>query len=169
MKKDIVLFFDMGRRIFGVCPCCGTLFRLSECRISVRGKPVRDWMDMLDAEERRLDHLEERLQEKIKMIRERSREVGRRQALRSVRKLDKLFTPRKLNPDDAKVIFHPVDYVVFNGLTSGGSVRDILLLDRGASDTDHRKIQRSIEKTVEKGRYEWRTLRVGETGEIKEE
>jgi len=34
---------------------------------------------------------------------------------------------------------------------------------------DHRALQRSIEKVVERENYEWQTLRVQEDGKIKEE
>lgn len=33
-----------------------------------------------------------------------------------MKQVDKVIHPQKLNPDDAKVIFHPVDYAVFNGM-----------------------------------------------------
>ena len=38
----------------------------------------------------------------------------------------------KTNPDDAKVIFHPVDFVVFNGMkagSNGDALKSIILLD----------------------------------------
>lgn len=76
------------------------------------------------------------------------------------------FMPRKLNPDDAKVIFHPVDYVVFDGLIDH-NIRKVLILDR--KDAKDKKLQRSVEKVIEKRNYEWRTLRVLDDGGIKEE
>jgi predicted Holliday junction resolvase-like endonuclease len=76
--------------------------------------------------------------------------------------------PHNLNPDDAKVIFHPIDYVVFDGMKKE-SIKNIILLDRQEKGTDHRALQRSIEKVVERENYEWQTLRVQEDGKIKEE
>ena len=74
----------------------------------------------------------------------------------------------KLNPDDAKVIFHPIDYVVFDGMKKE-SIKNIILLDRQEKGTDHRAVQKSIERVVEQENYEWETLRVQEDGKIKVE
>lgn len=66
------------------------------------------------------------------------------------------------------MIFHPVDYIVFNGMKEN-SLKNLLLLDRETKSTEHRMLQRSIERVIEKGNYEWQTLRVLEDGRIKEE
>jgi predicted Holliday junction resolvase-like endonuclease len=84
-----------------------------------------------------------------------------------VKKIDRIFTPRGLNPDDAKVLFHPIDYVVFNGMKDNNMIRDIVLLDRERRDMLSRRLQRSIEKTIESGNYEWRTISIDERGEIR--
>jgi predicted Holliday junction resolvase-like endonuclease len=125
-------------------------------------------MDKITLEENRLDGLEEKLDEKKKNLQERAREAGRKLAQRAVKKIDPVFTPHKLNPDDAKVIFHPIDYVVFDGMKKE-SIKNIILLDRQEKGADHRALQRSIEKVVERENYEWQTLRVQEDGKIKTE
>ncbi|MFH1620032.1 MAG: Holliday junction resolvase-like protein [bacterium] len=166
MNKDLLEFFNIQNKIFGVCPVSGQLFRLSDCKIFLKKRPEADWMDKLDREAARLDEAQVRLDERESVMREK----GRKQALKRVKKIDKVFTPRRLNPDDAHVIFHPVDYVVFNGLTHNApDMKNILLLDRTTKDPQARKTQASIEKAVSKGRYEWLTLRVDESGEVAEE
>jgi predicted Holliday junction resolvase-like endonuclease len=169
VRNEILKYFVLQHQIFGVCPCCGELFRLSDCRISMKTRPMKDWMDRLNQETKRLDQVEERLEEKREDIKEKARESGRREAARQVRKVDWLFAPRRLDPDDAKVLFHPVDYIVFNGMKKQEIIRGLILLDRKTRVPEHRKIQKSIEKVIEKGRYEWLTLRVLENGSIKEE
>ena len=168
MKSDIVKFFGLQRQIFGVCPKCEDLFRLSDCKIFIKKKPVADWMDKITLEENRLDRLEEKLEEKKTDLQEKAREAGRKLAQRAVKKIDPVFTPHKLNPDDAKVIFHPIDYVVFDGMKKE-SIKNIILLDRQEKGTDHLALQKSIEKVVERENYEWQTLRVQEDGKIKAE
>ncbi len=96
-----------------------------------------------------------------------TRENGRKEAQRVIRRNDPVFTPRKLDPDDAKVIFHPIDYVVFNGMKAPEPMRNIILLDRQTKDGNQRAIQKGIEKVVEHENYEWQTLRVQEDGKIK--
>jgi predicted Holliday junction resolvase-like endonuclease len=167
-RSQIVDFFSLHRQIFGVCPHpdCGVIFRLSDCHIYLKKKPPRDWMDALDRMDARLASLEEKLQEKEGEMREEAREKGRRLAQKVIRRIDPIFTPRSLNPDDAKVIFHPIDYVVFNGMKDGGPMKNIILLDREGTTADQRRLQRSIERTVSKRRFEWQTLRVQEDGTV---
>ena len=163
---DAVRFLTIQRQIFGVCPRSGELFRLSDCTIFQKKKPLQDWMDNLDAQAERLDLANERLDEKEEALREKAREKGRKQAMKAVRRLDSIFTPRRLNPDDAKVIFHPIDYIVFSGMKQANEIQRIVLLDKEASDDDHRRVQHSIEKVIETENYEWQTLRVQEDGKI---
>jgi predicted Holliday junction resolvase-like endonuclease len=79
-----------------------------------------------------------------------------------------VFTPKGLSPDDAKVIFNPIDYIVFNGMNGEAkTINNIVLLDRERTDKGSQKIQRSIEKAVESGNYEWKTIRINDDGELK--
>jgi predicted Holliday junction resolvase-like endonuclease len=169
VKPDVVKFFRVQRGIFGICPHSGEFFRLSDCRIYLRERPTKDWMDDLTTEYERIDRLEERIREQEKELREEARKKGRKKAMKLVRKVDPVFAPRKLNPDDAKVIFHPVDYVVFNGMKRLTAVKDILLLDQQTKSRDRRSLQSSIKRTINKGRYEWLTLRIDEAGAVQEE
>ncbi len=169
MKSDMVKFFSLQRQIFGICPNCSDFFRLSDCNIFLKRKPVPDWMDEIDKEKERLTELEGKLEEKRGELQEKARQKGRKLAQKAIKKIDPVFAPRKLNADDAKVIFHPIDYIVFKGMKDRGSIERILLLDREAKDSNHRAIQKSIEKVVERENYEWQTMRVQEDGKIKVE
>lgn len=65
-----------------------------------------------------------------------------------VNEVDKVFHPQKLNPDDTKVIFYLVDYVVFNGMKDSNvdGLKNILLLDSEKRTIDSKQIQNSIAK-----------------------
>lgn len=169
MESDVVKFFTLQRQIFGICPKCQDFFRLSDCKIYLRKKPVPDWMDKVILEKNRLDEVEAKLEEKKKDLQKKAQEKGRKRAQLAVKKIDPIFTPRKLDPDDAKVIFHPIDYIVFNGMKAPEPIKNIILLDREERGTDHRALQKSIEKVIERENYEWQTLRVQEDGKIKVE
>lgn len=169
MKSEIIKFFSLQRQIFGTCPNCGDFFRLSDGTVFLKRKPVPDWMDRIKRETERLTELEGKLEEKKGDLQEKAREKGRKQAQKAIKKIDPVFAPRRLNADDAKVIFHPIDYIVFKGMKDSDSIKGILLLDRKAKDGNHRAVQRSIEKVVERENYEWQTLRVQEDGKIKVE
>lgn len=145
MKSEMVKFFSLQRQIFGICPECQDFFRLSDCNIFLKKKPIPDWMDEIIKEKERLTGLEEKLEEKRGKLQKQAREKGRKLAQKAIKKIAPVFAPRKLNPDDAKVIFHPIDFIVFNGMKIPGSIKNIVLLDREVKDTNHRAIQRSIE------------------------
>jgi len=169
MSSDIVRFFAVQRSIFGLCPCCGELFRLSDTRVFLKTRPKKDWMDILRARDARLDGVEERIDSAEEALREKARIVGRRSARLAVRRIDPVFAPRRLNADDAKVLFHPVDYVVFRGMKEQGTIREIILLDGETRAPDRIRLQKSIEKVIEMGNYEWLTVRVQEDGSVVEE
>jgi predicted Holliday junction resolvase-like endonuclease len=166
-NNQLLKFFQLQRQIFGVCPHTGNVFRLSDCHIYVKKKPEPDWLQQIEAAQLKISNAEEKLDEKEEGIREKARIAGRSEATKMVRKIDKIFHPLKLNPDDSKVIFHPVDFIVFNGMKTG-AMKNLILMDKAKGTTDKR-LQQSIQKVVEKKNYEWITLRVEENGNIKQE
>ena len=168
MIRDVLFFFAIQRRVFGICPHSGQFFRLSECKLYLKTKPPKDWLDRLESGGRRLDIAEESLEEKEESMREKARRKGRRSANLAIRKIDLVFSPRRLNPDDAKVLFHPVDYVVFCGMKEGSEIKKIVLLDRAAISSEHRRVQDSIAGAIDKKKFERKTIRVHSDGKISE-
>ena len=169
MIPKLLQFFTVLRHIFGLCPKCGQLFRLSDAAIYVKAPPSKDWMNRLEAQKRRLERQEDSLADQTGTLREEARRKGRRLAQKAIRKIDNVFRPLRLNSDDAKVIFHPLDFIVFNGMKSPKQMKNIVLLDRETRDSAHRGLQRSLKQVIERGRYDWQTLRIEEDGTIKRE
>lgn len=160
--------FEMQRSIFGVCPNSGEIFRLSNCQIYTKSRPKADWLDQYESESKKVEAKEERLANDRNKIREAAQIRGRHAADRAIKAVDRIFRPRRMNPNDAKVIFHPVDFVVFDGKTDNNLKKLILLDRRERPSAEQRQAQKSVEQAVEKERYEWLTLRVGEDGTIEE-
>lgn len=172
MQKEVLEFYSSLRQIFTVCPCCEEIHRLSDCKLYQRVKPPVDWKEKIDKEITRLETMEENLQTKIEAARILAREAGRKSADKLVKKIDPVFSPLKLNPNDAKVIFHPVDFLVFSGMNSNSgdnTIKQILLLDKDNKSGQNLTIQKSIDKAVKTKNYEWLTLRVDNDGKINEE
>src|SRR5882762_8157415 len=92
MRNDILEFFSIQRNIFGICPRSGQLFRLSDCKVYLKTRPRKDWMDEIDAETERLEMLEQRLLEKEDALRDKARDKGRRLAKVAIRKIDPIFS-----------------------------------------------------------------------------
>ena len=172
MQKEVLDFYSMLRHIFGVCPCCNEIFRLSDCKLFQKKKPEIDWKEEIDKEMQRLENLEEKILLKIEESKEAARTVGRRNADKLVRKLDKIFIPLKLNCNDCKVIFHPIDFIVFNGMNNNVgdcSIKEILLIDKDNKSGQYLEIQKSISNAIQTRNYDWLTLRVENDGNIIEE
>jgi predicted Holliday junction resolvase-like endonuclease len=89
MKKtflaDLTDFFRAARHLWGRCPCCGELFRLSDAAVSFGSEPPRDWLrrlqrqrDALTNKLAEIDALEEELVAREDDVDSRERDVDRR-------------------------------------------------------------------------------------------
>jgi predicted Holliday junction resolvase-like endonuclease len=165
------VFFQYNRQIFGICPCCGEFFRLSDCNLYQGDAPETDWLDTLTkASEHSAAELAE-LGNRKSLIREQANIVGRERANKEVREIDSVFHPNGLSADDAKTIFHPVDFIVFNGMNgrNTGGIEELVFLDGKKVTIEAQAIQNSIAHTVEKGEYEWIVLTVNDNGIVHEQ
>ena len=83
MNHELIKFFSIQRQIFGVCNCCGDIFRLSDANVYLKKKPTPDWMDKYEAAEARIDRAEEKIDDQEAEVREKAREKGRLEALKA--------------------------------------------------------------------------------------
>ncbi len=54
LQKTLVEFYKVARQLWGRCPCCGDLFRLSDAAISCGTEPPRDWLRKQQREQEEL-------------------------------------------------------------------------------------------------------------------
>lgn len=167
-NNEIVDFFQLQRQIFGVCPNSGAIFRFSDCHVYLKKKPENDWLQQIEAKQKLIEKATEKLDEKEEKVKEQARVIGRKEATKAIKKIDTIFNPLKLNPDDSKVIFHPIDYIVFNGMKSG-QMKNLIFMEKEKKTGSDKQICQSIIKVIEKENYEWITLRVEDDGNIKQE
>jgi len=113
-----------------------------------------------------VDRAEERFDDREAKLRDLARERGRRRLPRIMRKAESIFSPRGFYPQDAKPIFDPVDFVIFDGMNQTDSVRRVVLFDGPPDSRSREKLQRTIGRTVRQGNYEWRTVRLSKQGKI---
>jgi predicted Holliday junction resolvase-like endonuclease len=158
------MFGEVGH-ILGVCPCCGELFYLSEARPHLDGKRTNSVIDRLRAAERRLENAEEALIEAEQVLREKAARSGLRTAKRLLKKIDPVFSRAGYDPQDVKVIFDPVTYVVFDGMAED-DLSTILLLAKPPEDKTAERIQCSIDKAIKNGNIEFKTLHVDRQGTV---
>ena len=93
---------------------------------------------------------------------------GRIQARKSVIKLVRKVLPGcDYHPQDIKALLHPVDYVVFCGMTEGKNVDKVVLLSTETDDPILKRVRPSIEKTIERQQFSWNVARVLDNGSVK--
>jgi len=187
--RFVLLFYKEQRFIFGICPCCRKIFQLTDCAIYFGGKRVR--INELDAaiergqdihrEEDKLQSLEEdryglqddidvlksEYEDQVKPIIERKYKVeGRRQALARIKKVDKIFTRKKIDPRDIRLIFDPVEFVAFKGLTDGEGIASIAFVAKAPRNKSQERIMNSIETTIKNGDYDFTLIRINDNGAV---
>lgn len=166
MASEILILFDDFRRILGICPCCGELFRLSEIRLYYRARPVQSWLDGLELRKSKIVRAEERFDDLEKSVREKAIERAGRKMVRLMRRIDPVFFGRGYALEDARAVFDPVDYVLFDGMKRDGRVRNVILMDGPALAANRKKIQRAIARVISRKHYHWKTIRLSRDGDI---
>jgi predicted Holliday junction resolvase-like endonuclease len=163
----VLAFYQEAKRIYGICPCCGELFRLSEATLFTKDPPPRTEFDAVDEARRKLERAIEKFDEKEQALREKALAVGQKAAQKRLRRIARPFVKRKIDPQDVKVLFDPIEFVAFRGMCDGG-VKAVSLIDRPAGSKDREKLQESVRRTVDKGNYEWKELRIDTEGRVAE-
>jgi predicted Holliday junction resolvase-like endonuclease len=160
-------FLREQRHIFGVCPECHEVSRLTDIQISYKVRYVPDWLETLEREESQLEGRKERLEERAKEIRLRTLETTRRKLLPlKLKAVSPVFKKARVMPQDVKVLLHPIDYVCFDGLYSQDILRKIVFLDSKPMTNLERRVQTSISRAIARSALEWTTMRVGNDGRI---
>jgi predicted Holliday junction resolvase-like endonuclease len=167
MSKNLIKSFQQFQNILVLCPNCGRIHRLSEIKLSYRGKPRKTWLDKLEKREEKQTRAEERFQENIGEIKARAQEKGWKQMEKQLPKILKKCAPvicgHGYFPQDVKALFDPVDFVVFDGMNQKEMVKKVVLFDGPAEDKRREKAQESIQKVIRKGNFEWETVNLDST------
>jgi predicted Holliday junction resolvase-like endonuclease len=165
---NVVAAFQEMKRIFGVCPCCGEVFRLSDATVFTRDPPPKTEFDRLREARERFERQEEKFHEEIASLREKATRKGWLQARNRLRRIAPAFVGRGIDPQDVKVIFDPVEYVVFRGLNNKNT-EAIKFVDREPNSSRRERVLNSIKRVIRSGNLEWHTYRVNEDGTVTRE
>jgi len=178
--NNLLLFIDNLKNILGICPCCGELFLLTDARLIFEEKKEnkskyglylssKKELDLLklkiDKMEISLEKLEEKHEAMLNEIREKSRSAGRRDAKKTLKKLDPVFSGRNIDPQDVKVLFDPIEYIVFDGMYNK-SIKKIELIGRRPKTKKEENIEKSINKAIKQGDYNFNVLLIDKDGKI---
>lgn len=165
--QEQIQFFNNLRQSFSHCSNCDKIYRLSNSVLFEDKRPNLDWFDKLEREIEKLELQEKTIKSKLAKAKTDATLQGRIEADEHIAQFDTLFAPLGLSPNDAKVHFQPVDYIVFNGMNSlEGKIKNIVLLDRKENKGS---LQDSIQKCVHDERYDFLTIKIKNDGEVIEE
>jgi predicted Holliday junction resolvase-like endonuclease len=175
----LVETIDGIQEVLAVCPCCGEIFRLAEGKFIFPQKRPKacEYLELVALEGRlsEMDELltsaEERFKEKLRAQREELIDMGRRLAKKKLSKIDPTFSAKDIDPQDVKVIFNPVEYLIFHGLNSEEGVNLVEFVSRSPESRTEETIVESIDKTVRNGDVDFETLHMRDDGsfEIRKE
>ena len=163
---NAVHLFQDFQRIFGFCPCCGSPFRLSDAALFHKSPPPRTPWDALDEEREKLSRAEDRLIDQTVRLREKAQQAGRLETERRLQSFTKFFRKHRITIGDLRLLFHPVDYVAFRGISTGEACRAVEFIDREPTSTAHEILQRSIEQSIRGGNVSWITMRIEDDGRV---
>ena len=166
MKSELLASFHDFQRVLILCPKCGQIHRLSDMKLSYRGKPKITWLDKLWSDMRAIERAEERFEEKREELKEKVREQAQRQIPTMLRKCVPTVCKHGYYPKDLKTMFDPIDFVIFDGMNQKDQVKKVVFFDGPAHDKRREKAQNSIKKMIKKGNYDWHTVRLGGDGKI---
>lgn len=163
---------DGLQEVLAVCPCCGDIFRLVEGKFLFPQKPTRtcEYFQVVDlenrvaGEEERTDAAEERFEESLQAQQQALIELGRKEAKRKLKKIDPVFSRRDIDPQDVKVIFEPVEFVIFHGMNSIEGVDHVEFVSRSPDSRLQEATVRFIEQTIRNGDVDFETLRLKDDG-----
>jgi len=159
--------FQLFRKILCVCPCCGDLVRVSDLRLKVKVPAIRTWLDGYKEKERKLAKKEEAFEKEEEKLRELAHEKGRKSAEKVFqRAICPSLRALKLDPFDVKPILHPIDFVLFKGMTKEITISDRILLTRQHNCPSIDPIREQIKTAVSTNRYDWQVARIDEKGNI---
>ncbi len=168
----LVQTIDGIQEVLAICPCCGEIFRLVEGKFIFPQKRPKtcEYLELVALEgkvsddEERLASAEERFEERMRAQRQKFVELGRRQAKKKLKKIDPTFSAKDIDPQDVKVIFDPVEYLIFHGLNSEDGVDLLEFVSRSPDDKRQEAIVKSVEKTIRDGNVEFETLHMRDDG-----
>lgn len=135
----------------GYCPSCTGMFRLSEVELFYIPDRRRDFLSEIRKKE---SELEQRVAIERNDAVKRSRSALMGSLVESMRP----FLPGfKHHPGDLRSIWHPVDYISFNGLAAR-EVQSISIVEVKSGRSVLSGVERSIQKAVEEGKVTFETV-----------
>ncbi|MCK4456294.1 MAG: hypothetical protein KAW39_00985 [Thermoplasmata archaeon] len=161
MIEAMMAFFETGQEIYGVCPCCSEIFRVSEMQIFYGKEPPVDWLGRLRDREGKLEESKKLFEQDKKRIIEKA--IEQSLAIRIGKTLEHIapIIPQLgHHPSDVRALFNPIDYVAFNGMFEKKDIDNISFIEIKTGKSSLTTIQRRIRDAINDGRVEWKLYNI---------
>ncbi len=166
MKSDLIKSFQQFQNVLVICPECGEIHRLSELKLSYRGRVKRTWLDELRENEMKMQQKEEKFKNEKATIKTKAKEEEQRKIPGLIKKCIPFISSKGYYPQDLHTVFDPIDFVVFDGMTLKDKVERVVFLDSQAGTKKRENTQNSMKKAIKKGNYDWNLVRLSDEGKI---
>jgi len=159
--------FQEFRKILYVCPCCEEIGRVSDLRLSAKGKVAKTWLDDYEKKCLVMGKKEETFAEKGAKLRELAVKKGRKAAEIAVKKaISPSLKALNLDPFDVKPVLNPIDFIAFNGMNKKEKVSDVILLSNKVNNPQLNAIRKQVNVAIEREKYDWQVARIDASGKI---
>ena len=163
--NETVALLQGFRRICVLCPHCEEVVRLSDASPYFRSRAPRTALDDLENLSERIERARTRLADQEGAIREAAVEKGRLEMKRRLGSIARFYRRQRIELEDLKLVFHPVDYVAFRGLADRRCTR-VEFIDCLARSNRQERLQKSLDRVLRAGDYSWITMRVADDGRV---
>lgn len=160
MKQDIIKELKSNLNLYAECPTCGKSFQLNKAIMFYVDGPIPDEAKkIITKKENDLAMRKKELIKTRKKLKERAEKATISVNLGKIlEKVAPAIRGFKYNPRDCRALFEPIDYLVFNGLsTENGDIDSMLFIDIKTGNAKLNYHQKQIKATVENGKVFWDT------------
>src|SRR6267378_1975304 len=146
------------RGFYAECPCCGDSIRLRDCGLF--------YLDDFTPEAREIyNQLKTELAERAQEIKERKEQISTTSEVGAkavnigfiLERLAPSMSAFRFSRNDCRSLFDPIDYIIFEGLSSKGVISNIIFADIKTGAATLKSNQREIKSIVLAGNVELRT------------
>ena len=153
-KRKIVQELQADPRLEGECPMCQRTFSLRDALIVHVDDPlhprIQEWRDKLcDEIAERRDRLKRRKAHMSEMIPKTTETVNRGKILE---KIVPAYSETEYDLADYCALFDPIDYIVFDGVSSRGKIESVKFIDCKSGSAGLNQHQKQVKQAVEEER-----------------
>jgi predicted Holliday junction resolvase-like endonuclease len=157
--KALILELQRNKRFMGTCPTCGEEFRLADAALfALDEAPPEMALAAIAAMRERLKERKEELAKARERMTARAEKTAHAVNLgKIVEKIAPSFASFAYSAGDCRALFEPIDYLIFSGLASRGTVDALIFVDVKSGKARLTATQRNIKERVEAGAVKFKT------------